>query len=135
MHTSTARGLTSEPNIIPMIDILLVLIISSMIPFLFPPQKLLLQLPQPAGTSSAEAAIRLKIDPGPRYSVNGRSIEATRLVPELAAIFRDRPRKILFIDADRRVRYQDVFWAWGLVRGAGITVTAIVPGDTTPAPR
>ena len=122
MQTASTRGLNHEPNMIPMIDILLVLIISAMIPFMFPQQKLVMQLPQPAsGPSTEGAAIVLKITPGPTYSVNGREIAPARLVAELAAIYQDRNTKILFIDADRHVAYQDVFWAWGLVRGSGIT--------------
>lgn len=134
MQAFGTRGLTHEPNMIPMIDILLVLIISAMIPFMFPQQKVLMQLPQPAAGSEGGPPIVLSIAPGPTYAVNGRTIPAAHLVAELAAIYRDRPRKVLFIDADRRVAYQDVFWAWGLVRGAGITVTAIVPGKSPPAP-
>ena len=135
MQSTTAHGLNSEPNIIPMIDILLVLIISSMIPFLFPPQKVELQLPQPAGSTSSSTAIRLKITPGPEYVINGRIIPRAHLVSELAAIYRDRPEKILFIEADRTVPYQDVFWAWGLVRSSGVSVTAVVPGEKPPAPQ
>jgi biopolymer transport protein ExbD len=42
-------------------------------------------------------------------------------------VFSGRPEKILFIDAARSVRYQDVFWVYGAVRSAGVTVTALIP--------
>jgi biopolymer transport protein ExbD len=32
---------------------------------------------------------------------------------------------VLFIEADKTLRYQDVFWVFGAVRSAGVTVTAV----------
>lgn len=123
-------GLNREPNVVPMIDVLLVLIISAMLPFLFPHWRTDVQLPVPAasaGPADATVPLVLSIAPGPEYSLNGTPIARDRLVVDLSKVFDGRPEKILFIDADRSVRYQDVFWVYGAVRGAGVTVTAIVP--------
>jgi biopolymer transport protein ExbD len=66
--------------------------------------------------------------------VNGQAVPRGELVEFLAKIYDGRPEKVLFVDADRRVRYQDVYWAYGLVRSAGVTVTAIVPPATRRLP-
>jgi biopolymer transport protein ExbD len=49
---------------------------------------------------------------------------------DLTRIYEGRPDKILFIDAARSLPYQDVFWLYGAVKGAGVEVTAIVPKET-----
>jgi len=141
MQHADGKTLNREPNVVPMIDILLVLIISAMIPFLFPPWKAVVQLPvESSGPSAPGTPIVLQIAKGPRYTVNGRAISSERLEAELAAIYRERNDKVLFVDAARDVSYQDVFWVFGLVRGAGVTVTAIMPGtrrgatSTSPGP-
>lgn len=127
-------GLASEPNVVPMIDILLVLLIAAILWALPKEQwKAELPLPVPATTPGERASapnIVLRVDPGPSYSVNGRAIAPAALLPELARIYDGRPEKILFIDGARSVSYQDVFWVYGAVRDAGIRVTAIVPADT-----
>jgi biopolymer transport protein ExbD len=127
-------GLASEPNVVPMIDILLVLLIAAILWALPKEQwKVELPLPVPAttpGEHSSGPNIVLRVDPGPSYSVNGRAIAPAALLRELTRIYDGRPEKILFIDGARTVAYQDVFWIYGAVRDAGIRVTAIVPADT-----
>ncbi|MFN0099000.1 MAG: ExbD/TolR family protein [Gemmatimonadaceae bacterium] len=127
MGTVTRDGLDREPNVIPMIDILLVLLIAAMLELL-PMWKTEVVLPVPAESSEAgpvDAAIVLQVTSGPRYTVNGREIAAPRLIPELTKIYEGRPTKVLFIEADKKLRYQEVFWIFGAVRSAGVTVTAV----------
>ncbi len=126
-------GLTREPNVVPMIDILLVLLIAAILGLL-PKWKVEVQLPVPSAESNTEAAgpqIVLSIAPGPTYTVNGQPIARDALVPRLATIYEGRPDKVLFIDAARSVPYRDVFWVYGAVRSAGVRVTAIVPPETS----
>lgn len=135
MEAQRSNGLTREPNVLPLIDILLVLIIAAMLPWLVPSWRVDVQLPVPAapprGPEADTQELVLTIAPGPVYHLNGRSIARDSLISELATVFSGRPEKILFIDAARTVRYQDVFWVYGAVRSAGVTVTAIIP----PGPR
>ena|SRR5688572_11474149 len=138
MQTTELGGLNREPNVVPMIDILLVLLISAILGLL-PGWKVEVQLPQPVdqpGPATRVTQIVLSIAPGPTYSVNGQAVPRDQLVAFLTEVYEGRPEKVLFIDADRSVRYQDVYWAYGLVRSAGVTVTAIVPPGTqrSPAP-
>ena len=127
MGPVTRDGLNREPNVIPMIDILLVLLIAAMLDLL-PMWKTEVVLPVPTPAAEAgdsDASIVLQVTPGPRYAVNGRVIEAGQLIPELTKIYAGRPTKVLFIEADKKLRYQDVFWVFGAVRSAGVTVTAV----------
>lgn len=134
MDDSCSPGLTRDINVLPLIDILLVLLIAAMLGLL-PHWMTEVQLPQPAeqpsrGQPQESTELVLSIAPGPNYVLNGRAIARDRLVEELTGIYAGRPDKTLFLDASRTVRYQDVFWVFGAVRGAGVTVTAIVPPGT-----
>ena len=136
MQATELGGLNREPNVVPMIDILLVLLISAILGML-PGWKVDVLLPQPAdqsGPAVTTAQIVLSIAPGPTYRVNGQAVPREELVAFLTKVYEGRPEKVLFIDANRSVRYQDVYWAYGLVRSAGVTVTAIVPLGTERSP-
>jgi biopolymer transport protein ExbD len=134
MEAERSNGLAREPNVLPLIDILLVLIIAAMLPFMFPHWRIDTQLPVPASESSSGPAeskdLVLSIARGPSYSLNGQPIARDSLVSALAKVFDGRPEKVLFIDGARDVRYQDVYWVYGAVRSAGVTVTALVPPET-----
>jgi len=134
MEAPRTNGLTREPNVLPLIDILLVLIIAAMLPWLIPQWRVDTQLPVPAesesGTPGESKELVLSITRGPTYTLNGQPIVRDSLVSSLAKVFEGRPDKILFIDGARDVRYQDVYWVYGAVRGAGVTVTALVPPET-----
>lgn len=134
MEAERSNGLTREPNVLPLIDILLVLIIAAMLPWLIPQWRVDAQLPVPAesesGTPGESKDLVLSIARGPSYSLNGQPIARDSLVSALAKVFEGRPDKVLFIDGARDVRYQDVYWVYGAVRSAGVTVTALVPPET-----
>lgn len=120
-------GLSSEPNVVPMIDVLLVLLIIFMIAHSQTRKAFDLQLPQEASHQSPSASIVLSVDPGPRYVLNGAPIARVRLSAELRQTFQDRPEKILFVRGAPSVRYQDVVLAFDAARGAGVRVTGLVP--------
>ena len=134
MGPAASGGLNNEPNIVPMIDILLVLLISAIL-WAIPPEQWMAEVPLPVpvpdpGPHASAPTIVLSITPGPEYAVNGHPIAQGQLIPERTRIYAGRPEKILFIDGARTVPYQDVFWVYGAVRSAGVTVTAIVPKST-----
>ena len=120
-------GLTREPNVVPMIDVLLVLLVIFMIAQVPARKALALQLPQDAESTSSSPSVVLSVETGPRYSINGTPIAHERLTSELREIFRDRPTKILFVRGAPAVRYQDVVAAFDAARGAGVRVTGVVP--------
>ena len=128
MTTAPLPRLTREPNVVPMIDVLLVLLIIFMIASASQRRALDLQLPQQSSGGASGPSIVLTVDPGPRYALNGTVIDASRLGAELTRTFRDRPEKVLFVKGAPRVRYQEVVYAFDVARGAGVPVTGVVPG-------
>ena len=122
-------SMVAEPNVVPMIDVLLVLLIIFMIATAETVRRAFdVQLPQ-HGTATGPSSLPLvlTVAPGPRYTLNGQRLAPDRLEGELRSIFAGRTERILFVRGERAMRYQEVIRAFDAARGAGIVVTAIVP--------
>ncbi len=122
-------GVSSEPNVIPMIDILLVLLIIFMISLPLSRMITAVQVPPPVqSTSTAPSTqIVLQIAEDGSYAINGQPVPADQLATQIHAIFDPRPAKLLFIKAAGNRKYQDVIDAMDIVRGAGIEVIGFTP--------
>ena len=126
-------NLTNEPNVVPMIDIMLVLLIIFMIMQPLMRKAVDLQLPDPDPTVSTvnqEAnQIVLEVLADGSFAVNREPLTKSRLGPRLREIYDLRPDKIIFLKGDRTVIYQDVIYAMDVARGAGVKVIGIPPKD------
>ncbi len=126
MQSPHAQGLNRDPNVVPMIDLLLVLLIIFMLHALQQRMALPLQLPEEAATGAPGPAIVLEVHPGPTYSLNSTPVPIEQLGAELTRVYRDRPEKVLFVRGARTVRYQDVVQAFDVARGAGVQATGVL---------
>jgi biopolymer transport protein TolR len=131
---SAGGGLSHEPNVIPMIDILLVLLIIFMIIQPMMRKAIDLQLPDPNPQTSAPPPqnvdqIVLEIGPNMVMSINKEPVSRDRLGPRLKEIYDPRPSKVLFVKADGSNKYQEVIWAMDVARGAGVKVLGVPPKD------
>lgn len=124
-------SLTGEPNVVPMIDVLLVLLIIFMIAQSATRRAFDLQLPQESGTTASAPSIVLSVEPGPRYVLNGSTVPRSALTLQLRDVFDGRPAKVLFVRGAPTVRYQDVVAAYDAARGAGVKVTGIAPSHSS----
>ncbi len=125
------RGLTNEPNVTPMIDVLLVLLIIFMMIIPLSRKAIDVQLPDPTPTKDKPNAkpdqIVLEVLPGPTFAINTKAVDKAGLFQRLKDIYDPRPEKILFFKGDPEVTYQDVIFAMDQARGAGVKVIAAVP--------
>jgi biopolymer transport protein TolR len=127
------KGLTNEPNVVPMIDILLVLLIIFMLVIPMSRKALDLQLPDPTETTQSEnppPQIVLEVMPGERFLVNKEPLNRQTLGPRLKEIYDGRPEKIIFVKGDPKVKYSDVIYAMDVSRGAGVRVIGMSPKET-----
>jgi len=134
-----ASGLKNEPNVVPMIDILLVLLIIFMVIQPLLRKAIDLQLPDPTAEPPKDKQkadqIVLEILPGPIFSVNKQpSMSKEQLAAGLKAIYDPRPEKIMFVQGDPTVKYNDVIWAMDVARGAGVRVIGVPPKPAAAAP-
>ena len=124
----TGRSEVSDINITPMIDVLLVLLVIFMLAQQVLMKSVDIQLPKDEKTPPTnpdQDNIILEIDPGV-YKVNTKPMTKEQLGPFLTQIYTGRPKKVIFVKADGRVKYQDVIGAMDLARGAGVKVIGAV---------
>ncbi len=124
-----AGSISAEPNVIPMIDIMLVLLIIFMISQPLTRMAIDVQVPPPVTnpTSGPSTQIVLEILPDGNYSINGQPVPKDQLATQIHAIFDNRPAKLLFMKPAPNRIYQDVIEAMDVARGAGIVVIGFTP--------
>ena len=122
--TGQARGeVSSEPNVVPMIDILLVLLIIFMITQPLSRMAMDVQVPPPEQTTATQQAnnqIVLELNDDGTYAINGQPVPRNQLDTQIHAIFDPRPAKLLCIKAGANRLYQDVIEAMDVAQGAGV---------------
>src|SRR3954471_20042803 len=133
------RGaVSSEPNVVPMIDILLVLLIIFMITQPLSRMALDVQVPPPdtpqtTKTPPSQIVLELADDGG--YSINGQPVPKDQLDTQIHAIYDQRPAKLLFIKAGPNRIYQDVVEAMDVARGAGVQIIGFTPQEANAKPQ
>jgi biopolymer transport protein ExbD len=137
--SATAGDVNSEPNVIPMIDIMLVMLIIFMVSQPLARMALDVQVPpqEQATKSNAQSnqiVLELLEDGG--YAINTQPVPKDQLDTQIHAIFDARPAKLMFIKSAGSRTYQDVIDAMDVARGAGVQVIgftpAPVPGQQSP---
>ena len=128
--TPAARAVpTSEVNVTPMLDVLLVLLIIFMAVTVQVHRSVDAVLPEecPGGCEPTGQPIVLEVLPGPAYRINRAPVSPSELATRLREIFENRPEKIIYVSGDRRSRYQEVVTAMDVAKTAGVRVLSIAP--------
>lgn len=125
--------LRSEPNLVPMIDVLLVLLIIFMMIIPMSRKAIDVQLPDPNPTVPTVPVesnqIVLEVLPDGNYQINNQPVAAGGLDRRLREIYDPRPDKIIFIKGAPTLKYQDIVKAMDIARGAGVKVIGVPPKD------
>jgi len=120
--------LESEPNVIPLIDVLLVLLIAYMLSLRV---RHVIDTQVPAVVADVQGPrviqIVLELLPERGYAINGQPIPDEALDSTLREIFMNRAAKLLFIKSAPDRRYQEVVRAMDRSRGSGVQDIAFVP--------
>jgi biopolymer transport protein ExbD len=122
----------SEPNVIPMIDIMLVMLIIFMVSQPLARQAIDVQVPpqEQATKSNAQSnqiVLELTAD---GYAINTQPVPKDQLDTQIHAIFDSRPAKLMFVKSDPNRTYQDVIEAMDIARGAGVQVIGFTPAPS-----
>ena len=123
-------GTFAEMNVVPLIDILLVLLVIFMI---IPHQQkgLDTQLPQPATAGTPprpETVIVVQVQASGELRINQDPVAWDQLASQLEAIFKERATKVAFIRGEAPVEFAQVARVVDILHGSGISVGLLTPG-------
>ena len=138
MQRIPASAVRADPNVAPMIDVMLVLLVIFMIvvPTIaaggraVPPQGENLKAhPEEANDQT------LVVDGGGRYFLNGRPVPHDALAVELQRVYSTRAEDhVLYISADRELEYGRVRDVMGVAAAAGVRAVGMI-AERPPPPR
>ena len=122
----------SEPNVVPLCDILLVLLIIFMVITPVMQKGIDIKLPETqqteeGGGTSDVRGIVLTLESDRTVKINQDVVEMTVLENTLRDLYQTRTDKTIFIRADENLNYQDVLHIIDIAKGAGIEVLGVIP--------
>lgn len=114
--------LLAEINIIPLVDVMLVMLIIFMVTAPLSLTTIKVNLPTSKSTNQdlSESPMILSIDDQGRYFLGKIIVERKTLQQRLNAIFANRGQKILYIHADKSIKYGEVIKAMSAAKSAGV---------------
>src|SRR6059036_544607 len=130
--TGGGDGLSSDINVTPLIDVLLVLLIIFMITQPMSRKAFDVQVPpkqQQKAKEKPSSQIVLELKADGSYAINGQPYAASQLEQAFHQIYDQRPAKLLFIKAAPNRKYLDVMEVMDIAHGAGVQVIGFTPSD------
>jgi len=129
MTTGGGGGYSSDINMTPMIDILLVLLIIFMVIVPVTPKGLDAMVPQPPKDptknpppSDRTIVVQVLHIPGgaPQYKINETPYQKSELLPRLTEIYANRAERIMFVKGDDDVNFSSVAEVIDIGRAANV---------------
>ena len=124
-------GAMAEMNVVPLIDILLVLLIIFMVITPLTPKGLDALVPQPNPNQQQNQEIENKtvvvqVLDGGKLKINNEDTSWDSLGPRLEQIFKERAEKVAFVKGDNDVLFMDVARAIDIMRESGIDKVGLI---------
>jgi biopolymer transport protein TolR len=132
MAVGGAKGVKSDINMTPMIDVLLVLIIIFMVITPLTPKGLEAIVPQPPppGQPPSQADQRtvvITVDANHHLLINAEDSDYDKLGGRLEDIFKTRAERVVFVKGDPSLEYSWVAKVIDIAHGAGIDKVGLMP--------
>jgi biopolymer transport protein ExbD len=131
MEVGESHGAMATPNIVPLIDILLVLIIIFMVITPLTPKGLDTLVPQPSPNQQQNQELENKtvvvqVAKDGKLKINNEDTTWETLGPRMEQIFKERAEKVAFVKGDNDVLFMDVARAIDVMKGAGIDKVGLI---------
>lgn len=132
MAVGSKKGIVSDMNVVPLIDILLVLIIIFMVITPTTPKGLDTLVPQPTPPNQKEdqselaKTIVVSVTSAGKVMINQDEATWENLGPKLSDIFKQRAEKVAFVKGDDTVDFAQVARAIDIMRGSGIDHVGLI---------
>jgi biopolymer transport protein TolR len=128
---SSSGGALASPNVVPLIDILLVLIIIFMVITPLTPKGLDTLVPQPSPNQQQNQELENKtvvvqVLKDGKLKINNEDTNWDGLGPRIEEVFKDRAEKVAFVKGDNDVEFRQVARAIDIMRGAGIDKVGLI---------
>jgi len=127
------KGMTSEINVTPMIDVLLVLLIIFMVIVPAIPRGEAARVPQPSkGEGGGEAVVLEVLKDGAsavKFRINEQAVAQGELEARLSAIYANRVHRVLFLKGDDKLSFMQMAEVIDIGHAAGIDqIGLMTPG-------
>jgi biopolymer transport protein ExbD len=119
----------AEPNVVPLCDILLVLLIIFMVITPMVQKGIDVKLPETTADSGStpQGLIVLTLKRDLSVMINNMTVDFKMLQSELNRIYSTRADKTIFIRADAKLPYSRVIEMIDVAKGAGVDTLGIIP--------
>jgi len=123
----------SEPNVVPLCDILLVLLIIFMVIMPVSQQGIDIKLPETSTATPTpnkpSTAIVLTVQKNGDIMINKQVVSKQMLESELNRIFESRSddESVVFVQGDKSIAFKEVMSVIDIAKGAGIAKVALIP--------
>ena len=133
MTSGGGGGLSSDINVTPLIDVLLVLLIIFMVIVPVTPKGLEALVPQPPKNPTQDqpndrTIVVQVISAGamPQYKINDQQFQRQDIEPELSKIFSTRSEKVMFVKGDKDLNFGTIAQVIGFGHQADVTNIGII---------
>jgi len=132
MAVGGRKGVRSEPNIVPLIDILLVLLIIFMVITPLVPKGLDALVPQPNPNKEQQQeepdirTVVVSVNQGGALLINQDPVTKDQLGARLTEIFKSRAERVMFVKGDPEILFGDVAEVIDIAKGAQIDKIGLI---------